>query len=135
MDVPVLDLKAQNTRIKDEIGPALERVIESQSFILGPEVETPEQEIAVYSGTKFAIGISSGSDGLVVALMALDVEPGAEIITTPFTFFGTAGVIARLRAIPAFADINPLTFNINPDRLELAITSKTKAIIPVHLFG
>lgn len=135
MQVPFFDLKAQYAQIRDEIRPALDRVIESQSFILGPEVEAFESEIAHYSGTSHAIGVSSGTDGLLVALMALDIRPGDEVITTPFSFFATAGVIARLNAIPVFVDIDPGTFNIDPAGLEKAITPKTKAIIPVHLFG
>jgi len=135
LKVPFLDLKAQYAHIRDEIRPALDRVIESQSFILGPEVEVLEREIAAYSGTSFAIGVSSGTDGLLVALMALNIKPGDEVITTPFSFFATAGVIARLNAIPVFVDIDPGTFNIEPAGLEKAITPKTKAIIPVHLFG
>jgi len=135
MHVPLLDLKTQYVGIKEEIRLALDRVIESQSFILGPEVEALEQDIAAYSGTDFGVGVSSGTDGLLAALMAFDIKPNDEVITTPFSFFATAGVIARLQAVPIFVDIDPVTFNMNPDRLESALTSRTRAIIPVHLFG
>lgn len=135
MDVPLLDLKAQYSTIKKEIGLAIKEVLESQYFILGPKVEELEKKIAAYSETKFAIGVSSGTDALLVSLMALDIKPGDEIITTPFTFFSTAGVIARLNATPVFVDIDPVTYNIDPQKIESAVTEKTKAIIPVHLFG
>ncbi|MFQ6083140.1 MAG: DegT/DnrJ/EryC1/StrS family aminotransferase [Methanosarcinales archaeon] len=135
MNIPLLDLKAQYSTIKEEIKTAVEEVLESQHFILGPKVEELEKNIAAYSGTKYAVGVSSGTDALLVSLMALDIKPGDEIITTPFTFFSTAGVIARLNAIPVFVDIDPVTYNIAPNKIEEAITKKTKAIIPVHLFG
>jgi len=135
MKIPLLDLKAQYLTIKDEIKQAIDEVLESQIFILGPKVEELEQNIAVYTGTKYAIGVSSGTDALLVSLMAINIKPGDEIITSPFTFFSTAGVIARLNAKPVFADIDPVTYNINPLKIEPVITKKTKAIIPIHLFG
>jgi dTDP-4-amino-4,6-dideoxygalactose transaminase len=135
MNVPFLDLKAQYQTIKPEIKQAVDEVLESQYFILGPKVEKLEEKIAAYSGTDYAVGVSSGSDALLISLMALDVKPGDEIITTPFTFFATAGVIARLQAKPVFVDIDPATYNIDPDRIENAITPRTVGVIPVHLFG
>jgi len=132
---PFLDLKAQYRSIKPEIDAAIQRVMESQHFILGPEVEGLEKEVAAYSHAQFGIGCASGSDALLLALMALEIGPGDEVITTPFTFVATAGAIARLRARPVFADINPDTYNLEPEKIAAAITSRTKAIIPVHLFG
>jgi dTDP-4-amino-4,6-dideoxygalactose transaminase len=134
---PFVDLKAQYQRIKHELDSAIERVMQSQQFILGPEVESFEQEIAAYVGTRFAVGCASGSDALLLALMALKIgrNDEDEVITTPFTFVATAGAIARLGARPVFVDIERDTFNIDPDRLQAAITPRTKAIIAVHLFG
>jgi dTDP-4-amino-4,6-dideoxygalactose transaminase len=133
--VPLIDLKAQYEGLRDELRAAVEGVLESQRFILGPEVEGLEQEVADYCDAAHGIGVSSGTDALLVALMALDVGPGDEVVTTPFSFFATAGVVARLGAQPVFVDIDPRTFNLDPARLEAAITPRTKAIMPVHLFG
>jgi dTDP-4-amino-4,6-dideoxygalactose transaminase len=132
---PFLDLKAQYRSIKPEIDAAVQRVMASQQFILGPEVESFEREMAAYVGVDHAIACASGSDALLLALMALEVGPGDEVVTVPFTFIATAGAIARLGARPVFVDIEPDTYNIDPTKIEGAITGKTKAIIPVHLFG
>jgi dTDP-4-amino-4,6-dideoxygalactose transaminase len=133
--IPFLDLKAQFAEIREEVVDAVMRVLESQNFILGPEVEALEQEIADYVGVKFAIGCASGSDALLLAQMAIGIEPGDEVITSPFTFGATAGAIARLKAKPVFVDIHPETFNLDEQQLEAAITPRTRAIMPVHLFG
>ncbi|HEX4997102.1 MAG TPA: DegT/DnrJ/EryC1/StrS family aminotransferase [Terriglobia bacterium] len=135
MSVPFLDLKAQYATIRDEVESALRRVVESQHFILGPEVEAFEQEIAAYCGTRFAIGLSSGTDALLAALMAAGVGPGDDVLTSPYTFVATAGVIARLGARPVFVDIDADTFNIAPDQIASRVTPRARAIIPVHLFG
>ena len=133
--VPLLDLKAQYSTIRSEIHEAIERVLESQRFILGPEVEALEREIGALCNARFAVGVSSGTDALLAALMAIQVGPGDEVITTSYSFFSTAGVIARLGASPVFVDIDRETFNIDPFAVVEKITSRTKAIIPVHLFG
>jgi dTDP-4-amino-4,6-dideoxygalactose transaminase len=133
--VPLLDLKAQYATIRDEIQAALDRVIESQHFILGPEVQALEREVAAYSGCDYAVGMSSGSDALLAALMAIDLSPGDEVITTPYTFFATAGAVARLGGRTIFVEIDPGTYNMAPELIEAAITPRTRAIIPIHLFG
>jgi dTDP-4-amino-4,6-dideoxygalactose transaminase len=135
MQVPMLDLKAQYAAIKDEVMQAITAVCESQLFCLGPAVTEFEEKIAAYCESKYAIGVSSGSDALLVSLMALGIKPGDEVITTPFTFFSTAGCVARLGAKPVFVDVDFDSYNIDPGRMEEKITEKTGAIIPVHLFG
>jgi dTDP-4-amino-4,6-dideoxygalactose transaminase len=135
MEVPLLDLKGQYRSIRAELDAAVAAVIESQYFILGPEVAALEEEVAAYCGTAFGIGMSSGTDALLAALMAADVGTGDEVVTSPYTFFATAGTIARLGARPVFVDIDPLTFNIAADAVTAALTSRTRAIMPVHLYG
>jgi dTDP-4-amino-4,6-dideoxygalactose transaminase len=130
-----LDLKAQFATIRTEVMEAITRVMESQHFILGPEVSRLEEEIAAKLGAKHAIGCASGTDALILALMGAEIGPGDEVITTPFSFIATAGSIAYVGAKPVFVDIDPASFNIDPQRIESAITPKTRAIMPVHLFG
>jgi dTDP-4-amino-4,6-dideoxygalactose transaminase len=135
MNVPLLDLQAQYASLRDEVRPAIERVLESQRFVLGDEVRRLENSIADYCQTKYAVGCASGSDALLLALMALDVKSGDEIITAPFSFFATASAVARLGARPVFVDIDPATYNIDPSQVADAITPRTKAIMPVHIYG
>lgn len=130
-----LDLKAQFASIRDEVMDAVSRVMESQHFILGPEVALLEQELAAKLGAKYAVGCASGTDALILALHAAGIGPGDEVITTPFSFVATAGSIAYVGAKPVFVDIEPFSFNVDPQKLEAAITAKTRAIMPVHLFG
>ena len=133
--VPLLDLKAQFAPLRGAVLEAIARVCDAQQFILGSEVEGLERELETFLGIPHAVGVSSGTDALLAALMALDIGAGDEIVTTPFSFFATAGSIARLGARPVFVDIDPATFNIDAGALASAMTSRTKAIMPVHLFG
>ena len=135
MNVPLLDLRAQYSILKDEVLDAVSQVLESQRCIGGPKVTELEEKVATVSDCKFAVGVSSGTDAILNSLMSLDIGNGDEVITTPFTFFATVGCIARTGAKPVFVDIDPETFNINPDLIESVVTEKTKAIMPVHLFG
>ncbi|KAA3609944.1 MAG: DegT/DnrJ/EryC1/StrS family aminotransferase [Calditrichaeota bacterium] len=134
-NVPLLDLKAQYDTLRKEIEPAVKEVMESQYFIGGPRLKEFENNIAEYCQSKFALGVSSGTDALLLALMALDIEPGDEVIVPVYSFFATAGCVSRIGAKPVFVDIDPETYNIDPQKLESAITPKTKVIIPVHLYG
>lgn len=135
MNVPLIDLRAQYASIRDDVREAVDRVFESQHFVMGPEVAALETEIAAYCQTKEAIGCASGSDALLLTLMALNVGPESEVITTPFSFFATASAIARLGARPVFVDIDPVTYNLNVDLIEAAVTPRTRVVMPVHLYG
>ena len=133
--VPLLDLTRQYQALKAELDAAVLRVCESQQFIMGPDIPAFEEQCAAYCRSKYSLGVSSGTDALLMALMALDVKPGDEVITSAYSFFATAGSIARVGAKPVFVDIEPTSYNLNPVLIERAITKRTKAIMPVHLFG
>ncbi len=141
MKVPLLDLKAQLEQIRDELQTAVTDVLESTRYIMGPQVTELERQIAAYCEADYAVGVSSGTDALLVALMALDIQPGDLVLTTPYSFFATAGVVARLHAVPVFVDIDPKTYNLDPVALKRWFTdnpeqiARVKAIIPVHLYG
>ena len=135
MSVPLLDLKAQHATIRDDVVNAMMAVVDQQSFILGEPVAALEQAVAAMSNTKYAIGCANGTDALLLALRALDVKQGDEVVTTPFTFFATAGAVHNAGARPVFVDIDPKTFNISPDAVGAAVNSKTKAVVSVDLFG
>src|ERR1700735_987649 len=134
-NVPLLDLKAQYAQIRADVMPIIEEVCASQRFILGEHVLALEAEVAAYCASAAGVGVSSGTDALLLALMALGVGAGDEVITTPFTFFATAGAIHRVGARPVFVDIDPVSMNLDPDQITRAITPKTRALLPVHLFG
>ena len=135
MPIPLLDLQAQFEEIRDEVMPAVISVIESQRFIMGEQVGRLEEAVGRLSGTEFAVACASGTDALLLPLKTLDLASSDEVITTPFTFFATAGAIANAGGTPVFVDIDPATFNIDPAAVDAAITPRTRAIIPVHLFG
>ena len=142
MKVPLLDLRPPLEELRDEIIEAVTQVIDSTRYIMGPEIDSLEKKIAEYCGTVDAVGVSSGTDALLLSLMVLDVGPGDLVLTSNFSFFATAGVVARLNATPVFVDIDPVTFNIDPEQLRLTLAKmdvgtrkRVKAIIPVHLYG
>lgn len=135
MSIPLLDLKAQYLALKDEIDQAVLSVLDSAQFILGPEMKAFEEEMAAYCGTKYAVAVANGTDALVLTLKAMGIGPGDEVITSPFTFFASAETVAQVGAAPVFVDIDPVTLNMDLNQLEDKITPKTKAIIPVHIFG
>ncbi|MDR1990196.1 MAG: aminotransferase class I/II-fold pyridoxal phosphate-dependent enzyme, partial [Acidobacteriaceae bacterium] len=133
--VPLLDLHAQYQPIRDEVLAAIVRVCDSQRFIMGPEITALEAELAALVGVKHAVAVSSGTDAILLALMALGIGHGDEVITTTYSFFATAGCIVRVGATPVLVDIDPVTYNIDVSAIEAAITPRTKAIVPVHLYG
>ncbi|MFA5839237.1 MAG: DegT/DnrJ/EryC1/StrS family aminotransferase [Candidatus Margulisiibacteriota bacterium] len=133
--IPLIDLKLQYQSIKEEVDQAIQQVIDKAAFIMGPDVKALEEEIAAYLGVKFAVGVSSGTDALEIALLSLGVGDGDEVVTTPFTFIATTEAIVNVGAKPVFVDIDPKTYCLNPDLVESKITKKTKAILPVHLYG
>jgi dTDP-4-amino-4,6-dideoxygalactose transaminase len=135
MQVKLLDLTGQYQAIREEVRKAIDEVCDAQAFILGPQVEKFERDLAAYCGTRHAIGVSSGTDALLCAMMAMGLKAGDEVICPSFTFFATAGCIARTGATPVFCDIDPETFNLDPADVERHITWRTRAIVPVHLFG
>ena len=135
VNIPLISLKDQFEPLREQMRAAIDRVMDSQQFVLGAEVKSLEEEVARYSNTKYAVGCASGSDALLLALMALDLKAGDEVITSPFTFFATGGAIARLGARPVFVDIDARTYNIDPTKVEAAITPRTRALIPVHMYG
>ena len=135
MKVPLLDLRPQYAALRDRVRAAVDAVFDEQALILGPHVERFERRLADYCGTRHAVGVSSGTDALLVALMAVGVKAGDEVIVPSFTFFATAGCVSRLGATPVFVDIDPATFNLDVALVEAAVTARTKAIVPVHLFG
>ncbi|RAL24577.1 DegT/DnrJ/EryC1/StrS family aminotransferase [Thermoflavimicrobium daqui] len=133
--IPLIDLKAQYETIRDEVRSAIDDVLENGRYILGPDVKALEEEIAAFCGVKYAVGVANGTDALLLALDAKGIGPGDEVITTPFTFFATAEVVSQLGATPVFVDIDPKTYNIDVSQIKAKINEKTKAIIPVHIFG
>ena len=135
MKIPFIDLQAQYQAYKNEIDQAIQKVLDSSQYIMGQEVKNLESNLSNYTGSKHAIACSSGTDALLIALMAMDIQPGDEVITTPFTFISSAEVISLVGATPVFVDIDEKTYNIDSTKIEEKITSKTKAIIPVSLYG
>ncbi|MGC8657960.1 MAG: DegT/DnrJ/EryC1/StrS family aminotransferase [Desulfomonilaceae bacterium] len=135
MKVPLLDLEPIHRPIRESLNDAFLNILDSNQYIGGPEIENFEREISTYCGVKYAVGVSSGTDALLISLMALNIGPGSEVIVPSYTFFSTAGSVSRVGARPVFCDIDPITFNIDTDKIEKLISVNTKAIIPVHLFG
>ena len=135
IQVPFFDLKPQFKAIEHEIKSAMDEVFKTQQFIMGPQIERLEQTIAGYCSTRYAVGVASGSDALFLSLLALRVGPGDEVLLPPFTFFATAGSVSRAGAHPVFVDIDPKTYNIDPRQIEAKVTPRTRAVIPVHLYG